>query len=71
MPIVAVGVWSRQQTKGSDASNVFDEEVDEDAVEYSDDEEEAAAKRRKKVRTRARVWCAISRRWVAGNRVCD
>jgi len=31
-------------TKGSDASNVFDEEPDEKELEYSDDEAEAAAK---------------------------
>lgn len=35
-------------TKGSDASNIWDEEVAEDEAEYSDDEEEAAAKRRAK-----------------------
>lgn len=31
--------------KGSDASNVHDEEVGEDEVEFSDDEAEAAYKR--------------------------
>ncbi|KAI3620710.1 hypothetical protein CBS9595_002677 [Malassezia furfur] len=36
------------RTKGSDASNIWDEEVGEDEAEYSDDEEEAAAKRRAK-----------------------
>ncbi|KAJ1018890.1 hypothetical protein NDA16_004693 [Ustilago loliicola] len=34
--------------KGSDASNMWDEEVAEDEIEYSDDEQEAEAKRRAK-----------------------
>ncbi|CCU97600.1 unnamed protein product [Malassezia sympodialis ATCC 42132] len=36
------------RTKGSDASNVWDEEVADDEVEYSDDEAEAAAKKKNK-----------------------
>lgn len=36
------------RNKGSDASNMWDEEVAEDEVEFSDDEEEAAAKRRRR-----------------------
>lgn len=34
--------------KGSDASNIYDEEVGDDEVDYSDDEAEAEAKRRAK-----------------------
>ncbi|KAJ9479737.1 H/ACA ribonucleoprotein complex non-core subunit NAF1 [Pseudozyma hubeiensis] len=34
--------------KGSDASNIWDEEVAEDEIDYSDDEQEAEAKRRAK-----------------------
>ncbi|CDR88490.1 related to NAF1-nuclear assembly factor [Sporisorium scitamineum] len=34
--------------KGSDASNMWDEEVAEDEIDYSDDEQEAEAKRRAK-----------------------
>lgn len=33
--------------KGSDASNVHDEEIGEDEVEFSDDEAEAAYKRQR------------------------
>lgn len=36
------------RTKGSDASNVWDEEVADDEVEYSDDEAEAIAKKARK-----------------------
>ncbi|WFD32384.1 hypothetical protein MSPP1_003429 [Malassezia sp. CBS 17886] len=36
------------RTKGSDASNIWDEEIAVDEAEYSDDEEEANAKRRAK-----------------------
>lgn len=35
-----------QNIKGSDASNVYDEEVGEDQAEFSDDEEERAHKRK-------------------------
>uniref|UniRef100_V5EPX4 H/ACA ribonucleoprotein complex non-core subunit NAF1 n=1 Tax=Kalmanozyma brasiliensis (strain GHG001) TaxID=1365824 RepID=V5EPX4_KALBG len=35
-----------RQMKGSDASNMWDEEVAEDEIDYSDDEQEAEAKRR-------------------------
>jgi H/ACA ribonucleoprotein complex non-core subunit NAF1 len=35
-----------RQVKGSDASNVHDEEPAEDEVEFSDDEKEAAFKKR-------------------------
>jgi H/ACA ribonucleoprotein complex non-core subunit NAF1 len=35
--------------KGTDASNLHDEELDEDEQEWSDDEKEAEAKRRKKL----------------------
>ena len=34
-----------RQFKGSDASNVHDEEPGEDEIEFSDDEQEAAHKR--------------------------
>ncbi|EST04988.2 H/ACA ribonucleoprotein complex, subunit Gar1/Naf1 [Kalmanozyma brasiliensis GHG001] len=37
-----------RQMKGSDASNMWDEEVAEDEIDYSDDEQEAEAKRRAK-----------------------
>lgn len=37
-----------QTLKGSDASNIYDEEVREDEIEFSDDEAEAAYKRRVK-----------------------
>ncbi|SNX84959.1 related to NAF1 - nuclear assembly factor [Melanopsichium pennsylvanicum] len=37
-----------RQMKGSDASNIWDEEVAEDEIDYSDDEQEAEAKRRAK-----------------------
>lgn len=40
--------------KGSDASNVFDEEVGEDEIDYSDDEAEAEAKRRNKRKNAAK-----------------
>lgn len=43
------------RTKGSDASNMWDEEVAEDEVEYSDDEEEQEAKRRAK-KSRSGRW---------------
>lgn len=43
------------RTKGSDASNMWDEEVAEDEVEYSDDEEEQEAKRRNK-KSRSSRW---------------
>ncbi|OCF37044.1 hypothetical protein I316_00948 [Kwoniella heveanensis BCC8398] len=36
--------------KGSDASNLYDEEIGEDEVEWSDDEAEAEAKKRRKQR---------------------
>ena len=42
------------RSKGSDASNMWDEEVAADELEYSDDEEEAAAKRAVKVQRQAR-----------------
>ncbi|KAL4403137.1 pseudouridine synthesis protein [Malassezia pachydermatis] len=53
LPSSSTYVLTRQiRTKGSDASNMWDEEVAEDEVEYSDDEAEAAAKRKsKKART--------------------
>ena len=38
----------RLDQKGSDASNIYDEEVAPWEVEYSDDEEERKAKERKK-----------------------
>ncbi|KAI3400512.1 hypothetical protein diail_2711 [Diaporthe ilicicola] len=41
-----------RQEKGSDASNLHDEEVGPDEMEYSDDEEEQAHKREKKNRKR-------------------
>ncbi|GMK53731.1 hypothetical protein CspeluHIS016_0103170 [Cutaneotrichosporon spelunceum] len=44
----------------SDASNVFDEEVADDEVEWSDDEAEAAARRRRKGRARNRADAAHS-----------
>ena len=34
--------------KGSDASNVYDEEVNEDEIEFSDDEAEAAFRQQRK-----------------------
>lgn len=34
--------------KGSDASNVHDEEVNEEEIEFSDDEAEAAYKRQRR-----------------------
>ncbi|KAE8202353.1 hypothetical protein CF335_g3446 [Tilletia laevis] len=37
-----------RKLKGSDASNLYDEEVAEEEMEYSDDEAEAEAKRKKK-----------------------
>lgn len=40
--------------KGSDASNLHDEEVGPDEIEYSDDEQEQAHKREKKNRKRAK-----------------
>lgn len=40
--------------KGSDASNVHDEEVDDDEIEFSDDEAEAEYKRKKKLEKLAR-----------------
>lgn len=43
------------RTKGSDASNIWDEEVAEDEAEFSDDEEEAAAKRRAKQERQAKA----------------
>ncbi|RSH93541.1 hypothetical protein EHS25_007899 [Saitozyma podzolica] len=36
--------------KGSDASNIYDEEIGEDEIEWSDDEAEAEAKRRRKAK---------------------
>lgn len=42
-------------TKGSDASNMWDEEVAEDEVEYSDDEEELSAKRQAKKAKTGRI----------------
>ncbi|WFD22428.1 hypothetical protein MEQU1_001098 [Malassezia equina] len=42
------------RTKGSDASNVWDEEVADDEIEYSDDEAEAAAKKKNKKGKHAR-----------------
>lgn len=43
------------RTKGSDASNMWDEEVAEDEVEYSDDEEELSAKRQAKKAKTSRI----------------
>lgn len=43
-----------RQEKGSDASNLHDEEVGPDEVEYSDDEQEQAHKREKKNRKRGK-----------------
>ena len=45
-----VFVRALQSLKGSDASNINDEEPAEDELEYSDDEAEAAAKRARKDR---------------------
>lgn len=52
----AVFVFPSQlrQQKGSDASNLHDEEVGPDEVEYSDDEQEQAHKREKKNRKRSK-----------------
>ncbi|KAH6593405.1 hypothetical protein BASA50_007356 [Batrachochytrium salamandrivorans] len=36
------------KNKGSDASNLYDEEIGEDEVEYSDDDQEAESRRRRK-----------------------
>lgn len=49
-PTQSTYVLTRQlrKEKGSDASNMWDEEVGDDEREYSDDEEEAAAKRKAK-----------------------
>lgn len=43
------------RSKGSDASNMWDEEVAADELEYSDDEEEAAAKRSAKEQRSSRA----------------
>lgn len=51
LPSSSTFVLTKQlRTKGSDASNMWDEEVAEDEIEYSDDEAEASAKRRRKMR---------------------
>lgn len=52
----AVFVFPSQlrQEKGSDASNLHDEEVGPDEIEYSDDEQEQAHKREKKNRKRGK-----------------
>ncbi|WWC65621.1 uncharacterized protein I303_108241 [Kwoniella dejecticola CBS 10117] len=41
--------------KGSDASNLYDEEIGEDEIEWSDDEMEAEAKRRRKQRKGSKI----------------
>ncbi|WWC73456.1 uncharacterized protein I206_107426 [Kwoniella pini CBS 10737] len=41
--------------KGSDASNIYDEEIGEDEIEWSDDEMEAEAKKRRKQRKGSKV----------------
>ncbi|TIB90444.1 NAF1-domain-containing protein [Wallemia mellicola] len=41
-----------QQLKGSDASNVYDEEIPENQQEFSDDEAEQSAKKEKKAKNR-------------------
>lgn len=46
-----VAVEKLRTIKGSDASNVFDEEVAEDEVEFSEDEKEALQKKQKKQKT--------------------
>ncbi|KAI8347349.1 Gar1/Naf1 RNA binding region-domain-containing protein [Blakeslea trispora] len=43
-----VEVESLKRIKGSDASNMYDEEVDEEEMEFSDDEKELEHKRQKK-----------------------
>ena len=53
LPTNSTFVLARQiRNKGSDASNMWDEEVAAEEVEYSDDEEEAAAKRQTKLARR-------------------
>ncbi|KAJ2848605.1 hypothetical protein IWW36_003199 [Coemansia brasiliensis] len=59
-PVFYAPGWARMlstnklRVKGTDASNEYDEEVAEDAMEFSDDEAEIAFKRQKKKREQAR-----------------
>lgn len=56
LPASSTYVLARSiRNKGSDASNIWDEEVEVDEAEYSDDDEEAAAKRRAKQERRVRA----------------
>lgn len=48
--IKLVAVATLRESKGCDASNVFDEEVSKNEIEFSDDEEERKAKRHKRKR---------------------
>lgn len=50
LPVQSTYVMTQllRSMKGSDASNMWDEEVAEDEIDYSDDEQEAEAKRRAK-----------------------
>ncbi|BGP46594.1 hypothetical protein JCM10450v2_002441 [Rhodotorula kratochvilovae] len=59
-PNLASFVFTRdlRNMKGSDASNIWDEEVGANEVEFSDDEEEAEYKRRLKADRRARTQSA-------------
>ncbi|GAA6028032.1 hypothetical protein JCM8097_001839 [Rhodosporidiobolus ruineniae] len=59
-PGLATFVFTRdlRKIKGSDASNLWDEEVGANEVEFSDDEEEAEYKRRIKAEKRARTQSA-------------
>ncbi|BGP14450.1 hypothetical protein JCM10213v2_002399 [Rhodosporidiobolus nylandii] len=59
-PGLAQFVFTRdlRHLKGSDASNIWDEEVGANEVEFSDDEEEAEYKKRQKAERRARTQSA-------------
>ncbi|GAA5911775.1 hypothetical protein JCM6882_003348 [Rhodosporidiobolus microsporus] len=59
-PTLAQFVFTRdlRNVKGSDASNIWDEEVGQNEVEFSDDEEEAEYKRRLKADRRNRTQSA-------------
>ncbi|GAA6052716.1 hypothetical protein JCM3770_007189 [Rhodotorula araucariae] len=59
-PNLASFVFTRdlRNLKGSDASNIWDEEVGANEVEFSDDEEEAEYKKRQKADRRARTQSA-------------
>ena len=56
VPLHSTFVFTKalQSVKGSDASNVHDEEVGDDEIEFSDDEAEAEYKRRKKLQRQDR-----------------